>query len=87
MRVGTVLSGLLRLSRLSNPGDIPRDLPILLARPQHDGFGVVHIAAARMGALMMGFFQKGGIADITISDVHQSNGVIQVIDKVLMPGA
>ena len=31
--------------------------------------------------------EKGGVADITISDVHQSNGVIQVVDKVLMPGA
>jgi len=31
--------------------------------------------------------EKGGIADITISDVRQSNGVIQVVDKVLMPGA
>ncbi len=29
---------------------------------------------------------KGGIADITISDVNQSNGVIQVVDHVLMPG-
>ena len=29
---------------------------------------------------------KGGIADIGISDVHQSNGVIQVIDHVLLPG-
>jgi uncharacterized surface protein with fasciclin (FAS1) repeats len=29
---------------------------------------------------------KGDIADITISDVNQSNGVIQVVDKVLMPG-
>ena len=29
--------------------------------------------------------EKGGIADITISDVHQSNGVIQVVDHVLMP--
>jgi uncharacterized surface protein with fasciclin (FAS1) repeats len=28
---------------------------------------------------------KGGVADITVSDVRQSNGVIQVIDKVLMP--
>jgi uncharacterized surface protein with fasciclin (FAS1) repeats len=28
---------------------------------------------------------KGGVADITIADVTQSNGVIQVIDKVLMP--
>ena len=30
--------------------------------------------------------QKGDIADITISDVHQSNGVIQVVDHVLLPG-
>ena len=29
---------------------------------------------------------KGDIADITISDVHQSNGVIQVVDHVLLPG-
>ena len=29
--------------------------------------------------------EKGGTADITIADVTQSNGVIQVIDKVLMP--
>ena len=28
---------------------------------------------------------KGGTADITIADVNQSNGVIHVIDKVLMP--
>ncbi|MCW3836820.1 NADH-quinone oxidoreductase subunit NuoG [Sphingomonas canadensis] len=29
-----------------------------------NGFNVLHIAAARMGALMLGFAQKGGIADI-----------------------
>ena len=29
---------------------------------------------------------KGDIADITISDVNQSNGVIQVVDHVLLPG-
>ena len=29
---------------------------------------------------------KGDIADITIADVHQSNGVIQVVDRVLLPG-
>lgn len=28
---------------------------------------------------------RGGTADITISDVNQSNGVIQVVDHVLMP--
>ncbi len=29
--------------------------------------------------------EKGNVADITIYDVKQSNGVIHVIDKVLMP--
>jgi uncharacterized surface protein with fasciclin (FAS1) repeats len=28
---------------------------------------------------------KGGVAEITIKDVYQSNGVIHVINKVLMP--
>lgn len=28
---------------------------------------------------------KGGVARITIANVYQSNGVIQVVDKVLMP--
>ena len=30
--------------------------------------------------------EKGDHADITVADVTQSNGVIQVIDKVLLPG-
>jgi uncharacterized surface protein with fasciclin (FAS1) repeats len=30
--------------------------------------------------------EKGDVADITIADVHQSNGVILVVDRVLMPG-
>ena len=29
--------------------------------------------------------EKGGMAEITISDVYQSNGVIHVIDTVIMP--
>ena len=29
--------------------------------------------------------EKGGKAKVTIADVHQSNGVIHVIDTVLMP--
>jgi uncharacterized surface protein with fasciclin (FAS1) repeats len=28
---------------------------------------------------------KGGIAHVTIADVYQSNGVIMVVDKVLLP--
>lgn len=30
---------------------------------------------------------KGEVADITITDVRQSNGVIHVIDHVLLPAA
>jgi len=29
---------------------------------------------------------RGGVAHVTIADVMQSNGVIHVVDKVLMPG-
>lgn len=29
--------------------------------------------------------EKGGVAEITIKDVNQSNGVIYVVDKVLLP--
>jgi uncharacterized surface protein with fasciclin (FAS1) repeats len=34
-------------------------------------------------ALMDG---KGDVADISIYDIYQSNGVIQVVDKVMLPG-
>jgi uncharacterized surface protein with fasciclin (FAS1) repeats len=37
------------------------------------------------GKNMMVTDEKGGTAHITIADVYQSNGVIQVVDKVLMP--
>jgi len=37
------------------------------------------------GKNMMVTDEKGGTAHITIADVDQSNGVIQVVDKVLMP--
>jgi uncharacterized surface protein with fasciclin (FAS1) repeats len=29
--------------------------------------------------------EGGGVANVTIADVEQSNGVIHVIDKVLLP--
>ena len=29
--------------------------------------------------------ENGGLANITIADVNQSNGVIHVINKVLLP--
>ncbi|MBO9623083.1 MAG: NADH-quinone oxidoreductase subunit G [Sphingomonas sp.] len=43
--------------------------PMKLVRTLDDGtawngFGVIHTAAARMGALMLGFAQSGGIADV-----------------------
>ncbi|MBB4155225.1 NADH-quinone oxidoreductase subunit G [Sphingomonas jinjuensis] len=35
-----------------------------LVRDGWNGFNVVHMAAARMGGLMLGYAQKGGIADV-----------------------
>ena len=29
--------------------------------------------------------EKGGVSNLTISNVYQSNGVIQVVDSVLLP--
>ncbi len=34
-----------------------------------NGFNVVHMAASRMGGLMLGYAQKGGIADVADADV------------------
>lgn len=47
--------------------------PMKLIRTLEDGsawngFGVIHTAAARMAALMLGFAQKGGIADIVAAN-------------------
>ena len=38
-----------------------------LVRDDWNGFNVLHMAAARMGGLMLGYAQKGGIADIAAS--------------------
>ena len=38
--------------------------PLGLIRDGWNGYNVVHLAAARMGALMLGYGQKGGIADL-----------------------
>jgi uncharacterized surface protein with fasciclin (FAS1) repeats len=49
------------------------------------------VAGGKLWAMMNGPHnitikdEKGDVADITTYDVYQSNGVIQVIDKVLMP--
>ena len=41
-------------------------------------------ATASSGAVMIAD-EKGGSAKVTIADVYQSNGVIHVVDKVLLP--
>jgi len=43
------------------------------------------ITATRAGGKIVLADEKGGTATITIANVYQSNGVIQVIDSVLMP--
>ena len=59
----------------------------------HDGGGKATLTTVEGGTLTVwmkhGSYmltdEKGGMAAITISNVYQSNGVIQVIDTVLMP--
>lgn len=43
------------------------------------------LAATMSGNKLMLTDEKGGMATVTIADVKQSNGVIHVIDRVLMP--
>jgi uncharacterized surface protein with fasciclin (FAS1) repeats len=43
------------------------------------------LTATRSGALIMLSDESGGMAHVTIPDVVQSNGVIHVVDKVLLP--
>ena len=43
------------------------------------------LTAKASGSAIMLTDEKGGIANVTIADVYQSNGVIHVIDKVLLP--
>jgi uncharacterized surface protein with fasciclin (FAS1) repeats len=43
------------------------------------------LTASMMGDKIMLTDEKGGMATVTIRDVIQSNGVIQVVDTVLMP--
>jgi NADH-quinone oxidoreductase subunit G len=38
--------------------------PLNLVRDGWNGFNVLHLAASRMGSLMLGYAQKGGIADV-----------------------
>ena len=43
------------------------------------------LTATASGSKVMLTDEKGGRATVTIADVYQSNGVIHVIDKVLLP--
>ena len=64
-----------------------------VAKMIKDGMGKAEIktvAGGKLWASMQGkdlilTDEKGGKAKVTIADVHQSNGVIHVIDSVLMP--
>ncbi|TWB38071.1 putative surface protein with fasciclin (FAS1) repeats [Nitrospirillum pindoramense] len=44
------------------------------------------LVVTQKGKMLMLTDQRGGMATISIADVNQSNGVIHVIDGVLMPG-
>jgi len=43
------------------------------------------LVATRSGSMIMLSDESGGMAHVTIPDVIQSNGVIHVVDKVLLP--
>jgi uncharacterized surface protein with fasciclin (FAS1) repeats len=43
------------------------------------------LTAKAAGGKVMVTDEKGGTANVTIADVYQSNGVIHVVDKVLLP--
>jgi len=43
------------------------------------------LTASRSGSMIMLSDESGGMAHVTIPDVVQSNGVIHVVDKVLLP--
>ncbi|HEY1227713.1 MAG TPA: fasciclin domain-containing protein [Ramlibacter sp.] len=44
------------------------------------------LVATMQGSAIVVTDAKGGMAHVTTSDVYQSNGVIHVVDKVLLPG-
>jgi uncharacterized surface protein with fasciclin (FAS1) repeats len=64
-----------------------------LAKAIKAGHGTATLKTVSGGTLTAGFQgkdivltdEKGGTARVTIADVNQSNGVIHVIDTVLMP--
>jgi hypothetical protein len=72
-----------RLSRFAERGD-----PIDAAHKQHALFVAVEggkLTITGSGKNLMVMDEKGNTANVTIADVMQSNGVIMVVNKVLMP--
>ncbi len=62
---GALKNGHAAALRMAKDGSLVRTLE---DGTHWNGFNVVHTAAARMGALMLGFAQSGGIADIAAAD-------------------
>lgn len=64
-----------------------------IAKMVADGKGMAHLKTVEGGTLtaqtrgkdVLVMDEKGGTAQVTIANVYQSNGVIHVVDKVLMP--
>ena len=49
--------------------------------------GGCELTAMAKGGMLMIRDGQGNVADVTIADVQQSNGVIHVVDKVLLPAS
>ena len=62
-------------------GDLDRQV-YAKSRPSGDDGNLI---AKSAGGKVMITDEKGGTATVTIADVYQSNGVIHVVDKVLLP--
>jgi len=43
------------------------------------------LTATKSGGSILVGDESGGVAKVTIADVVQSNGVIHVVDKVMLP--
>ena len=52
-----------------------------LLKPENKGM----LTAKSSGGKVMITDEKGGTSTVTIADVYQSNGVIHVVDKVMLP--